>query len=229
MTVPVIAICGIASDEASWLGMPVDRVVVPRGPTIDAMAGAILAGLPERFALCGHSMGGYVALAIAARAPGRIAGLAMLGSACTADSETQGEGRRQAIEQAQTDFGAVADRLARAVLSRASRADAALLADMRAMLLRSGAARFIEHQRAAATRADRCGLLAGLAVPALVLAGEEDIIVLPDRAREMAAALPDAVLLMIPGCGHIPQREAPAATAAAIAAWRVRVDSAAGA
>ncbi|WP_256839436.1 alpha/beta fold hydrolase, partial [Sphingopyxis sp. KK2] len=78
MDIPVIAICGIATDEASWLGMPVDRIVVPRGATLDAMAAAILTELPDRFALAGHSMGGYVALAIAARAPERLAGLALL-------------------------------------------------------------------------------------------------------------------------------------------------------
>jgi pimeloyl-ACP methyl ester carboxylesterase len=223
MTVPVIAICGIASDEASWLCMPVDRIVVPRGATIDAMAETIIADLPDRVALCGHSMGGYVALAIAARVPDRLAGFAMLSSACTADSDTQGEGRRQAIEQAEADYGAVVDRLARAVLSRSSRADTALLADVHAMLLRAGAARFVEHQRAAATRVDRCGLLATITVPALVLAGEEDGIVLPDRSREMAAALPDAVLYMIPGCGHMPQREAPDITRSALTAWRARL------
>lgn len=129
MDISVIAICGIATDEASWQGMPVDRIFVPRGATVDAMAETILAGLPDRFALAGHSMGGYVALAIADRAPERLAGLALLSTACTADSEEAKAGRQTAIEQARADFPALADRLARAMLSRSSRADAALLAD----------------------------------------------------------------------------------------------------
>ncbi|ALJ13842.1 alpha/beta fold hydrolase [Sphingopyxis macrogoltabida] len=223
MDVPVIAICGIATDEASWQDMPVDRIFVPVEPTIDAMADAIAAELPDRFALCGHSMGGYVALEIAARMPERLAGFAMLSSACTADGDEAKAGRRTAIEQARADFPALANRLARAMLSRTSRADAGLLADTHAMLLRCGGERFAGQQAAAMTRADRCGLLATLAVPALVLAGEDDGIVAPDRSREMAAALPEAVLHLIPGCGHIPQREAPVATAAAIAAWRERM------
>lgn len=225
MDVPVIAICGIATDAASWQDMPVDRIFVPVGDTIDAMADAIIAELPDRFALCGHSMGGYVALEIAARLPGRLAGFALLGSACNADSEQAKAGRRTAIAQACDDFSALAERLARAMLSRTSRADAVLLADTHAMLLRCGAERFAQQQAAAMTRAERCGLLATLAIPALMLAGEEDAIVPSDRSREMAAALPDAVLHLIPGRGHIPQREAPAATAAAIAAWRERMAS----
>lgn len=223
MTVPVIAICGIATDEASWQDMPVDRIVVPRGPTIDAMAETILTDLPDRFALCGHSMGGYVALGIAALAPERLAGFAMLSSACTADSDEAKAGRQTAIGQAHADFETLADRLARAMLSRISRADADLLADTHAMLRRCGAELFAEQQAAASTRIERCGLLAHIMVPALVLAGEGDAIVPPDRSRDMAAALPDAVLHMLPGCGHVPQREAPEATRAALAAWRERI------
>ncbi|MGH6652286.1 MAG: alpha/beta fold hydrolase [Sphingopyxis sp.] len=225
MTVPVIAICGIATDEASWQGMPVDRIVVPRGPTIDAMAGAILADLPDRFALCGHSMGGYVALEIAARARDRLAGLALLSTACTADSDEARAGRQTAIAQARADFATLAERLARAMLSRTSRADTDLLADFHAMLLRCGAELFAEQQAAASTRVERCGLLVGLTVPALVLAGEGDAIVVPERSREMAAALPDVVLHMLSGCGHVPQREAPEATRAAISAWRDRLET----
>lgn len=224
MDSPVIAICGIATDEASWQGMPVDRIVVPRGASIDAMAAAILAELPERFALAGHSMGGYVALAIAARAPERLAALALLSTACTADSGEAKAGRQTAIEQARADFPALADRLARAMLSRGSRAGAALLADTHAMILRCGAERFAEQQAATATRIDRCELLPHIAVPALVLAGSQDAIVAPDRSREMAKAIPDAVLAMIPDCGHVPQREAPDVTRAMLLRWRERLE-----
>lgn len=225
MDIPVIAICGIATDEASWQSMPVDRIVVPRGASVDAMAAAILAELPDRFALAGHSMGGYVALAMAARAQERVEGLALLSTACTADSDEAKAGRRTAIEQAQADFPALADRLARAMLSRSSRADAALLADTHAMILRCGADRFAEQQAATATRVDRCDLLLRIAVPALVLAGSQDVIVAPDRSREMAASIPDAVLAMIPDCGHVPQREAPDMTRTMLLRWRERLEA----
>jgi pimeloyl-ACP methyl ester carboxylesterase len=222
--IPVIAICGIATDEASWQAMPVDRIVVPRGATVDAMAAAILADLPDRFALAGHSMGGYVALAIAARAPERLAGLALLSTACTADSEEAKAGRKTAIDQAGADFPALAERLACAMLSRSSRADAGLLADTHAMILRCGADRFTEQQAATATRIDRCDLLPRLAVPAMILAGSQDAIVAPDRSREMARGIPDAMLAMIPECGHVPQREAPDMTRSMLTAWRERLD-----
>jgi pimeloyl-ACP methyl ester carboxylesterase len=45
-----------------------------------------LAPAPQRLAVAGLSMGGYTALAAAAAAPGRLAGLALLNSQCRADS-----------------------------------------------------------------------------------------------------------------------------------------------
>jgi len=219
MTIPVIAICGIATDAASWRDMPVTRIFVPRGRTIAAMAEAILADLPERFALCGHSMGGYVALEIAQRAGGRMSGLALIGSSAAADTPEQQAARERVMVQARQDFAAVAEKLAPAMLSRASRAVPGLLADTHAMLVRCGAALFAEQQGAAATRSDYRASLAAVAVPTLIVAGEEDRIVDPDRSRELASAIAHADLRLAPACGHVPQREAPDFTAAALRQW----------
>jgi pimeloyl-ACP methyl ester carboxylesterase len=215
----VIAICGIATDAASWRGMPVTRIFVPRGRTIAAMADAILADLPERFALCGHSMGGYVALRIARQAGERMTGLALLGSSAADDTPEQRAARGRVIEQARQDYVGVAEKLAPAMLSRASRALPGLLADTQAMLMRCGAVLFAEQQGAAATRPDHRASLAAVAVPTLILAGEEDRIVDPDRSREMAAAISHADFRLVPACGHVPQREAPDFTAAALRQW----------
>jgi pimeloyl-ACP methyl ester carboxylesterase len=43
-----------------------------RPDTISGIAGAILAAAPHRFALCGLSMGGYIAFEIMRQAPDRI-------------------------------------------------------------------------------------------------------------------------------------------------------------
>lgn len=105
------------------------------------------------------------------------------------------------------------------MLSRANRAVPGLLADTHAMLMRCGAALFAEQQGAAATRPDYRASLAAIAVPTLIVAGEEDRIVDPGRSREMAAAIPHADFRLAPACGHVPQREVPGFTASALRQW----------
>ncbi len=77
--------------------------------------------------------------------------------------------------------------------------------------------RTIWAQLAAAAGHDvrvRLSELAGIAT--LVLHGEEDRLVPPARARELAAAIPGARLVMVPDCGHLLGTDAEEATSAAI-------------
>jgi pimeloyl-ACP methyl ester carboxylesterase len=62
-------------------------------------------------------------------------------------------------------------------------------------------------------------LLGRVRAPTLLVAGELDVICGPAQARPIAAALPNAELVMIPGCGHIPAVEAPDRFRAAVAGW----------
>ncbi|MCI4326024.1 MAG: alpha/beta hydrolase [Thermoplasmata archaeon] len=58
--------------------------------------------------------------------------------------------------------------------------------------------------------------LAKLALPTLVVWGESDRIVDPGYGRAYAAAIPGARFQLIPGAGHVPQLEAPAALCEAV-------------
>ena len=49
-------------------------------------------------------------------------------------------------------------------------------------------------------------------MPALVLCGREDALTPPELHREMAAAIPDAVLVVLPRCGHMTTLERPERT-----------------
>ena len=222
MAIPLVALCGIGADAACWRGIPVDEIHVPSGASIAAMADALLATLPDRFTLAGHSMGGYVALAVAARAPDRLAGLALLSTSARADSDEQRAGRQLVMADARADYSAVAATLARATLARDSRADPALLDAVQAMLLRCGADRFVEQQTATLARPDQRASLSAIDVPVLVLTGAEDRIVAPDRSHELAGAIRGATLTVVERCGHMPQLEAADATRAALASWLER-------
>ena len=84
---PLVLVPGLLCDEAVWAapargaepGWPTSRSPATGSSTASgAMAEAILARAPPRFALAGHSMGGRVALEVYARAPERVTRLALL-------------------------------------------------------------------------------------------------------------------------------------------------------
>jgi proline iminopeptidase len=68
-------------------------------------------------------------------------------------------------------------------------------------------------------RIDVRPMLADVRAPTLVLAGELDLICGPTQARALAAALPHATVVIIPGSGHFIGAEAPIEFQQAIAAF----------
>ena len=81
-----------------------------RNDTMSGIARAILAKAPNRFALCGLSMGGSIAFEMMRQAPDRIERLALLGTSALSDTPEQTEWRLQLIAMAQSgEFKSVRD------------------------------------------------------------------------------------------------------------------------
>lgn len=223
MVEPLVLASGIAGDEETWrdaiaaLGDAAScHALVPQGATIDAMADDVLARAPGRFALAGHSMGGYVALAVQRRGPDRVMRIALINSSAAPDTDEQRAARRKTIAAVERfGYPAVADGLTAAILARA---DGDLPARFAAMLLRAGGERFVREQRAAMDRPDARPALAAIAVPALVVGGTADRIIDPARSREIADHLPGATLAML-DTGHAAPMEAPDRLAALMRDW----------
>jgi pimeloyl-ACP methyl ester carboxylesterase len=55
--------------------------------------------------------------------------------------------------------------------------------------------------------------------PALVISGDSDAIVPVSDSERLAGELPNAELVIIPNCGHVPQEECPVAFEEAVAGW----------
>jgi pimeloyl-ACP methyl ester carboxylesterase len=73
----------------------------------------------------------------------------------------------------------------------------------------TGEAAFRRQMNAILTRPDYRPVLETVSCPALVLTGALDVITPADCAMEMHAAMPDARLVILPGCGHLATLEAP--------------------
>jgi pimeloyl-ACP methyl ester carboxylesterase len=191
-----------------------------RDDSVGAMAERVLAETDGRLALAGLSLGGYVALEIARRAPERLAGLCLLDTSARADTPEQARRRRLAIALRESgQFAAVSRQLPAMLLHPDSRADAALRDELLAMAARTDRAAYLRQQRAILARPDQRGWLGALRVPTLVLAGGADRVTPPELGREIAALIPAARFVEIAGAGHLPPMEQPAPVAAAMRAW----------
>jgi pimeloyl-ACP methyl ester carboxylesterase len=198
------------------------RVTVPdlAADGIAAMAEAVLAAAPRRFALAGLSMGGYVAQEIVRRAPRRVTRLALISTTARPDMPEQSAMRRDLIELARTDrFALVMPRLLPKLISAGRRNDADLRRQVMGMAEAVGVEVFVRQQTAIIGRPDGRDDLARIAVPTAVICGDADELTPPDRHREMATAIAGAKLTIIPDCGHLATLEAPQAVAAALRDW----------
>lgn len=178
---------------------------------------AVPAGAP--FALCGLSMGGYVALELMRRVPGRVTRLALLDTSARPDTEEQSRRRRALLALSQSGmFRGVTPRLLPQLL-HPDNLGGPLGAEVMAMADRVGREAFHRQQRAIMARPDSRPDLPAIRVPTLVAVGEQDVLTPPELAEEMAALIPGARLARIPDAGHLPPMEVPAAVNALLAEW----------
>jgi pimeloyl-ACP methyl ester carboxylesterase len=189
------------------------------GGSIADLARHVLASAPERFALAGLSMGGYVALEILRQAPARVRGLALLDTTARPDTAESTENRHRLIKLSATDFRAVVGALLPRLLHPAHLQDRAMTDTIHAMAESVGRAAFVRQQTAIMHRIDSRPHLARIQCPTLVLCGREDAITPLDIHAEMAGAIPAATLVVIEHCGHLSTLEQPTDVTAALRTW----------
>ena len=226
---PALALLpGLLNDKALWQHQiaPLSETAQPwvadftSQDSIAAMAAGVLEAMPERFALCGLSMGGYVAFEIMRQAPERVERLALLDTQARQDPPEIRQRRRDMMQLAEKgEFKGVTQRLLPQLVHpdrvEAPEVGGAVLA----MAARVGKEAFLRQQMAILGRADSLPTLAQIVCPTLVLCGENDLLTPPDRHLEMAAGIADARLVKLPDCGHLPPLERPEDTTAALLQW----------
>ncbi|MDD5628529.1 MAG: alpha/beta fold hydrolase [Elusimicrobia bacterium] len=167
--------------------------------------------IPEA-ALCGLSMGGYIALRAAEREPARVKALILADTRSQADTETARQNRAAAISSIDQDGlqPFARDFVKKMFSPQALAANAPCVAAARSAILRNQPAGVCFAARAIMSRSDTTPALPRIRVPALVLAGEHDSLTPPLEGQAMAAAIPGARFCLIPGAGHLSSVEAPA-------------------
>lgn len=232
LPVPLLLVPGTLCDERVFTPLfaylphrSIQIVALPRTESMAEMAAQILAAAPPRFALIGLSLGGIVGLEIAAQAPERLAGLALIGSnARPAPTDTHDARRAQAKAGGARLADHARETLAPLYAGRKVADHAAFERLVVDMAVTGGADALCRQTEAALSRADSRPRLAGIAMPVAVIGGSEDRLGTPEMQREMAAAIPAATLRLLDGVGHLAPVEAPEEVAAELIDWLGRVD-----
>lgn len=185
----------------------------------DALAAMEGLGM-ERPVLAGMSMGGFTGLRLAVEHPDRLRGLVLVDSMASPHDDAD-----------QARYGGMADQLQGADAVPASLAEAAAhflfgptTFEERPALPERWIRRWQTYEPEAVYHevyswVDRPGVpdrLDELTTPTLVLHGEEDQSIAPERAAPVAEAAPDGRMVTLPDVGHTPTVEAPEATTDAI-------------
>jgi pimeloyl-ACP methyl ester carboxylesterase len=170
-----------------------------------------------RAAVLGMSLGGYTALAFAARHAPRLSALVLADTRAAADTPDARAGREVALS---TIHGRGPDAYLDGSLTRmlSRRAAPALHADVRARA-ESRADSLVAGVEALRDRPDRTAELAAIACPTLVICGEEDQLSPPAEMRRMSEVIRGASYVELAGAGHLAHLEARAPFTAAVASF----------
>lgn len=181
-------------------------------PSVDTYAHAVLSLMDgvgaRRAVLVGLSLGGYVALAVAALAPERVAGLVLADTRASADDPATKAGRI-------VNLALVRDRGPSALVEKMlpNLVAPACPQELRARVRALGASQPREGTTfallAMRDRPDRTAVAASLDAPALVLAGRHDAVTPPAEMRALAAKMRRARFEEVPDAGHLSNLEQP--------------------
>jgi 3-oxoadipate enol-lactonase len=244
---PLVLLHGFPLSKAMWLPQrgglaTLTRVLAPdlpgfggsRGfegtPSIDAMADRVVEFIDalrirEPVILCGLSMGGYVALGVSRRHSDRLRGLILADTKADPDDEAGKANRDRTIALAKASgSSAVIDQMMpKLVGSETAERRPEVASELRSIAAAQSSAAVIAALQAMRDRPDANPGLANIAVPTLVLVGEQDTLIPPAKGAELARAISGSELVTIPGAGHIANMERPEAFNAAIRAFLERV------
>ncbi len=227
-TTPIVLVPGLASSARIyapvipelWRFGPVTVANHIRDDSMAAIAGRILADAPPRFALAGHSMGGYIAFEIMRQAAERVTKLALINTQARPDTPEATARRRGLMERARRgELRAIREESFPELVHPSRRDDVGILELVHAQDEDVGLEGYLRQQTAIIARVDSRPTLPTITCPTLVLTGDADNTIPNALSKEMAEGIAGARLVVLDRCGHLPQAEQPEATVRALTEW----------
>lgn len=193
---------GHGGNAGTPLDVPAAQLIADLADLAAELGAGRPGGQPGGITVIGHSLGALVALRLAALAPHRVRSLVLIASGFPF--------RMHPELAAQLDRGEPDAAFLAACLKRPDENDAlALITDGFRQMRAPGAATAVWGIAADQPAAGLDRVL----VPALVIVAGDDNVTSPRKGRALAAALPDAELVVLPEAGHYVHVEEPAVVA----------------
>lgn len=234
----ILLLPGLLCDASIWyaqveaLKRHADVVVADfsRHDCIEAMARSALALADGPITVVGHSMGARVAMEMARLAPERVERLALIDTGIHPRREGEEANRQVLVDLAFADgMSALAEKWLPPMVHEDRVDDRALMEPLKAMVMRATPEQHQRQIRALLNRPDVRAYLSGIACPTLVMVGRQDRWSPLAQHEEIAAALPNAELVVIEDSGHMSLVEQPEQVSRALLRWLGFKDENAGA
>lgn len=182
--------------------------------SMEEHASAVLAVLDaekiDRCSLMGHSMGGYVALAVAEKRPKLLSHLVLFHSTAFADSEAKRNDRERVIELAKRNKQVYIKAVIPSLFGNLSRIglveEIEKLVEIAIGFTTQG---IIANLQGMKDRTDRSQVLKNGAFKKLILHGELDSVISTSDMLKLEALSSDISLEMVPDIGHMGHLESP--------------------
>jgi pimeloyl-ACP methyl ester carboxylesterase len=224
---------GLACDESVWAHQTQQFSSITAthvanygaSDSIEEMARVALVGMPEKFAIAAHSMGGRVAFEIYRRMPDRVAGLALLDTAyrprAAGEAGERERSERMALVAIAETRGmrAMAREWMQKMVHPDRLADQKLTDSIVEMFGRKTPEIFGAQVTALLNRPDATPVLATIRCPTLVSCGREDAWSPVAQHEEIATQIARSKLKIIEKCGHMAPMERPEEVTAALSEW----------
>ena len=184
------------------------------------LAQHILDVMPHPFAVAGLSYGGIVAFELWRQNPAAVSHMLLLNTTPMPASQQKRESQEALVQLALNgNFREVTtDHLKDAMLHPEHQKNLTMRAQVLAMAEAVGVEGFVNQIKAQLKRPDSRPDLPTITCPTLVLTGDSDRLCPPSLHEEMAMQIPNAVLRIVPDCGHLSTMEQPERVTAAMRA-----------
>ena len=224
MQLPLVLLSGLLSNESLWQhqtrhlsDIASIQVISPSQNTPEKMIHSILNAAPSRFALAGHSMGGWLCLEVMRAAPSRVSRLCLLNTTARRDSEAKRLKRQEMILKVQK--GEFREVVREAVENFVY--NPLVKNDVEKMFLDVGEEVFVRQQQAMLARSECASILPSITYPTLVIHAAHDRNFSLEEHEELVDQIPDAELAIVEDAGHMSPMENTQAVTELLRLWLV--------